>query len=36
MRTEMDHLVLGNRLFDKAAQPAYEENADWRNEYELD
>lgn len=36
MRTEMDYLVLGDRLFDKTAQPSYEETGDWRNEYELD
>ncbi len=36
MRTEMDHLVLGDFLFDKEAQPPFEEEGDWRTEYELD
>mgnify|MGYP000927246463 CR=1 FL=1 len=36
MRTEMDHLVLGDFLFDKEAQPPLEEEGDWRTEYELD
>ncbi|MEW5774408.1 MAG: carbamoyltransferase [Thermodesulfobacteriota bacterium] len=36
MRTEMDHLVLGDFLFDKEAQPPFEDEGDWRNEYELD
>jgi len=36
MRTEMDYLVLGDRLFDKTAQPAYAETGDWQREYELD
>jgi carbamoyltransferase len=36
MRTEMDHLVLGDFLFDKEAQPPFEEQGDWRTEYELD
>lgn len=36
MRTEMDYLVLGDRVFDKTAQPAYEDAGDWRDEYELD
>ncbi|MGP8049420.1 MAG: carbamoyltransferase [Desulfobaccales bacterium] len=36
MRTEMDYLVLGDFLFDKAAQPPWQEEKDWRREYELD
>jgi len=36
MRTEMDHLVLGDFLFDKEAQPPFAEEGDWRTEYELD
>lgn len=36
MRTEMDHLVIGNHLFSKADQPAWSEEGDWRDEYELD
>lgn len=36
MRTEMDYLVIGDCLFDKAAQPAYADAGDWREEYELD
>jgi carbamoyltransferase len=36
MRTEMDYLVLGDFLFDKKDQPAWEEAKDWRQEYELD
>ncbi len=36
MRTEMDYLVIGNYLFEKSAQPAWKEEGDWRDEYELD
>ncbi len=36
MRTEMDYLVLGDYLFDKQDQPAWQETKDWRTEYELD
>ena len=36
MRTEMDHLVIGDCLFNKAEQPAWTETGDWRDEYELD
>ena len=36
MRTEMDYLVLGNFIFDKKAQPEWNEKKDWRNEYTLD
>jgi carbamoyltransferase len=36
MRTEMDYLVLGNRLLAKPAQPEWRESGDWRDEFELD
>jgi carbamoyltransferase len=36
MRTEMDYLVLGNRLLAKSAQPEWQEAGDWRDEFELD
>jgi carbamoyltransferase len=36
MRTEMDYLVLGDRLFNKDEQPEYADTGDWRGEYELD
>ena len=36
MRTEMDYLVIGNHLFNKADQPDWHEKNDWRDEYELD
>ncbi len=36
MRTEMDHLFLDGFLLDKAAQPALQDDEDWRNLYELD
>jgi carbamoyltransferase len=36
MRTEMDYLVLENFLLAKKDQPAWQEQGDWRNEYELD
>jgi len=36
MRTEMDYLVLGDYLFDKKSQPAWKEDQDWRQTYELD
>lgn len=36
MRTEMDYLVLENFLLSKKDQPEWVENADWRDEYELD
>ncbi|HTZ58174.1 MAG TPA: carbamoyltransferase [Acidobacteriaceae bacterium] len=36
MRTEMDYLVLGNRLLDKKEQPALAESGDWRSEFKLD
>lgn len=36
MRTEMDYLVIGNLLFAKNDQPAFEDKGDWETEYELD
>jgi carbamoyltransferase len=36
MRTEMDCLVIGSRLFNKMEQPLWEEKADWLDTYELD
>jgi len=36
MRTEMDHLVIGDLLFSKSEQPAWNEGEAWRDEYELD
>ncbi len=35
-RTEMDHLVLGSFLLNKADQPALKDDVDWRSEYQLD
>lgn len=36
MRTEMDYLVLGRFLLEKSAQPPWQEDGDWRQEFELD
>jgi carbamoyltransferase len=36
MRTEMDHLVLGSHLLDKADQPEWTEDARWQEDYILD
>jgi len=36
MRTDIDHLVLGPFLLDKAAQPEWKEKSDWRSEFQLD
>ena len=36
MRTEMDYLVMGNRVFAKADQPEWREQDDWREIFELD
>jgi carbamoyltransferase len=36
MRTEMDYLCMGSFLLDKTAQPAWQEDRDWREEFELD
>jgi carbamoyltransferase len=36
MRTEMDYLVIENCLLAKSDQPAWEETANWQQEFELD
>lgn len=36
MRTEMDVLVMGNFILYKSAQPEFEDDTDWRDQYELD
>jgi len=36
MRTDMDYLVMGNLLFDKKDQKAWQEKMDWKEEYGLD
>jgi len=36
MRTEMDHLVMDNYVFNKEDQPEWVEEKDWQEEYELD
>ena len=36
MRTEMDALVVGSFLLDKASQPALADDEDWRTQYALD
>jgi len=36
MRTDMDYLVLGSFVLDKATQPEWNEEGDWRDEFQLD
>ncbi len=36
MRTHIDHLVVGPFLLDKNAQPEWQEEGDWRTEFQLD
>jgi carbamoyltransferase len=36
MRTNMDYLVLWPFMLDKTCQPEWQEEGDWRNEFELD
>lgn len=36
MRTEMDYLVVGNLLLEKAKQPAWKETTHWQEEFVLD
>ncbi|HEV7731320.1 MAG TPA: carbamoyltransferase [Candidatus Binatia bacterium] len=36
MRTEMDHLVVGSFVLDKARQPAMPADDSWKTQYELD
>lgn len=36
MRTEMDFLVVGNYVFEKKSQPAWQETDNWKEEFTLD
>ena len=36
MRTEMDHLVLGNFVLDKKEQKALDKDVDWQRQFQLD
>lgn len=36
MRTEMDYLVVGNFIFEKKEQPAWQEKDNWKEEFTLD
>jgi carbamoyltransferase len=36
MRTEMDYLVIGNFVFEKTQQPAWQEKDNWKEEFTLD
>ncbi len=36
MRTEMDYLVMGDRVFNKADQPKLNNDCDWKKEFVLD
>jgi carbamoyltransferase len=36
MRTHLDHLVLGPFVLDKAGQPEWKEDENWREEFQLD
>ena len=36
MRTHIDFLVLGNYVLDKTKQPQWEEQSEWRTEFQLD
>jgi carbamoyltransferase len=36
MRTEMDYLVMGNIIFDKARQITWQEDKNWQDDYTLD
>ena len=36
MRTHMDCLVVGHQVLDKADQPEFKEDVDWRTLFELD
>jgi carbamoyltransferase len=36
MRTQMDYLVLGPFILDKAKQGEWKESVDWRKEFVLD
>ena len=36
MRTEMDYLVVNDRIFSKKDQPIWEKDSDWQEEFKLD
>ena len=36
MRTEMDYLVVNDRIFSKKDQPVWEKDSDWQEEFKLD
>ena len=36
MRTEMDYLVVNDRIFSKKDQPEWEKDSDWQEEFKLD
>jgi carbamoyltransferase len=36
MRTEMDYLVINDRIFEKTTQPVWEKDSDWQEEFKLD
>lgn len=36
MRTQMDVLVLENMILYKEEQPIFEDNIDWKSQFELD
>ena len=36
MRTNIDYLILGNHILDKTKQPEWNNDSDWKKEYELD
>ena len=36
MGTDMDYLIMDKFIVDKAEQPKFEDDVDWRMEYELD
>ena len=36
MRTEMDHLVMGDFIFHKVEQPAWDNEDEWKEEFQLD
>jgi carbamoyltransferase len=36
MRTEMDYLVVNDRIFSKSDQPVWDKDSDWQEEFKLD
>ena len=36
MRTEMDYLVLGSHVLEKAQQPPWQDKTEWQKDYVLD